>query len=144
MSATLDTSILQNIPDAKVIEIEVSSHAVTINYLPNVPSILNQSLESKVKKAILETEGDTLVFVPGMREMIRIQTVLNSVDELKEKINLHFLHSELSKEEQEKVLGESHQRKVILATNIAESSVTIPGIKVVPPVSTIPDETISS
>jgi ATP-dependent helicase HrpB len=131
MSATLDTSILQNIPEAKVIEIEVSSHAVTINYLPNVPSILNQSLESKVKKAILETEGDTLVFVPGMREMIRIQTVLNSVDELKEKINLHFLHSELSKEEQEKVLGESHQRKVILATNIAESSVTIPGIKVV-------------
>jgi ATP-dependent helicase HrpB len=131
MSATLDTSILQKIPEAKVIEIEVSSHTVTINYLPNVPSLLNQSLESKVKKAILETDGDTLVFVPGMREMIRIQTVLNSADELKEKINLYFLHSELSKDEQEKVLGESQSRKVILATNIAESSVTIPGIKVV-------------
>jgi ATP-dependent helicase HrpB len=131
MSATLDTNILKVIPEAKVIEIETSSHPVTISYLPNIPSILNQSLESKVKKAILETKGDTLVFVPGMKEMIRTQIVLNSDPELKEKIHLYFLHSELSKEEQEKVLSESHRRKVILATNIAESSITIPGIEVV-------------
>lgn len=127
MSATLDEKILSAFPQSKLFEIEAPLYPVEISYLPNQPSILNQTLEQKVKKAIesLETSsGDILVFVPGMREMLKIRDVLHSHD-------VFLLHADLEKDEQEKALASSPSRKIILATNIAESSLTIPGIRVV-------------
>jgi ATP-dependent helicase HrpB len=128
MSATLDTKIFDYFTDSQTIEIEAPRFPVELHYLPNQPSVLNEALEMKVKKALqkLPTSGDALVFVPGMREMLKIQSYL--ADQFGE---VHLLHAELSKEEQEKTLEPSGHRKIILATNIAESSVTIPGIKFV-------------
>lgn len=128
MSATLDTRMLDDFPDSKTIEIEGVNYPVEISYLPNTPSVLNQSLEAKVKKAIesvLNKPGDILVFLPGMREMLRTQEALSGSFEVL------LLHADLTKEEQSRALGPSSQRKIILATNIAESSVTIPGIRIV-------------
>lgn len=128
MSATLDTRMLDNFPDSKTIEIEGVNYPVEISYLPNTPSVLNQSLEAKVKKAVesaLDKPGDILVFLPGMREMLRVQDVLSGPFEV------FLLHADLTKEEQAQALGPSSKRKIILSTNIAESSVTIPGIRIV-------------
>lgn len=125
MSATLDLKIAESLSDAKTIEIEAPHFPVDLNYLPNVPSVLNQTLEQKVRFAVEETSGDTLVFLPGMREMLKVQNYL------KGDFDVFLLHAELSKEEQSRALEPNDRRKIILATNIAESSVTIPGIKVV-------------
>jgi ATP-dependent helicase HrpB len=125
MSATLDLELMRAIPESKVFEINASMFPVEITYLPNQPSILNQSLETKVKKALdsINDHGDVLIFLPGMREMLRVQNVLGN--------NTFLLHADLSKEEQEAALGNYPNQKIILASNIAESSVTIPGIRYV-------------
>lgn len=125
MSATLDVRLEQFFTNASAIEVQGEVFPVELQYLPNQPSILNQSLESKIRKAIESTSGDTLVFVPGMREMLRVKDVLNGDYEV------FLLHADLTKEEQSRALNPSSKRKIILATNIAESSVTIPGIRVV-------------
>ena len=125
MSATLDLKMLESFPGSTTIEIHGELYPVTMNYLPNQPSVLNQTLEQKVKKAVeamLSHEGDMLVFLPGMREMQKVQDVLHGDFEV------HLLHAEL---EQEGALRPSNKRKIILSTNIAESSVTIPGIRIV-------------
>lgn len=127
MSATLDEKIISAFPDSKLFEIEAPLYPVEVSYLPNQPSILNQTLEQKVKKAIDSlgtSSGDVLVFVPGMREMLKIKDTLHSHE-------VFLLHADLEKEEHEKALATSSSRKIILATNIAESSLTIPGIRVV-------------
>ncbi len=127
MSATIDHSIAQTL-NAKVIQIEARLFEVKVHYLPNQPSVLNQDLNIKVKKIIdsLPTEGDILVFLPGMKEILKTQETLAS------HIGQTFvLHSEIEKTEQEKIMLPMKQRKIILATNIAESSLTIPGIKYV-------------
>ncbi|MFP5384953.1 MAG: ATP-dependent helicase C-terminal domain-containing protein [Bacteriovoracia bacterium] len=125
MSATLDMKLAEYFPDAKAIEIEAPLHPVEIHYLPNQPSVLHQALEVKVKKTIDVTSGDTLVFLPGMREMLRTK------EHLQGDFEVFLLHADLSKEEQARALTLSKKRKIILATNIAESSLTIPGVKVV-------------
>jgi ATP-dependent helicase HrpB len=129
MSATLDSKLIIDFPDAQLIEISAKQFNVTISYLPNQPSTLSRPLESKVKKAIQDLphdSGDILVFLPGMREMLKAKDHLAL--ELGE---VYLLHGDLSKEEQEETLNPGTRRKIILATNIAESSITIPGIKVV-------------
>lgn len=128
MSATLNVEHLEYFKDPKIFDIEAPHFPVEVHYLPNVPSVLDQKLELKVRDALksLPEMGDVLVFLPGMREMQRTQDVLK--EEFGE---VFLLHSEISKEEQEKALGENPRRKIILSTTIAESSVTIPGIKFV-------------
>ncbi len=125
MSATLDLKLIEAFPEARIFDINAPFFPVEVTFLPNIPSVLDQSLEIKVKKSIAESEGDTLVFLPGMREMLRVQSVLSK------DLEVFLLHSDLSREEQESALAPSSRRKIILATNIAESSVTIPGIRTV-------------
>ncbi|MFL5783874.1 MAG: ATP-dependent helicase C-terminal domain-containing protein [Bacteriovoracaceae bacterium] len=128
MSATLDTSIMSVFKNPKLFDIEAPRYPVEIQHLANVPSILNQPLETKIKNVLTENkhEGDVLVFVPGMREMLQVKDRLgNSFGEV------HLLHADLSREDQDRTLGKISERKIILATNIAESSVTIPGVRIV-------------
>jgi ATP-dependent helicase HrpB len=125
MSATLDLELLTAFPEARAIEIQAPHYPVSVAYLPNVPSELNRPLEAKVRRAVDESAGDTLVFLPGMREMLR------TAEALRGDYDVHLLHADLEREEQARALGPGKRRRVILATNIAESSVTIPGITTV-------------
>lgn len=128
MSATLDLKLVSAFPDSAVVEIDAKIYPVETFYLPNQPSILNQTLELKVKKAVesvQDEEGDILVFLPGMREMTKVEAVLQG------NYDVFLLHADLTKEEQARALRPSNRKKIILATNIAESSVTIPGIRTV-------------
>lgn len=126
MSATLDSRMQSFLPQSKFLEIEAPIFPIEIKFLPNQPSILNQALELKVKNTLKEispTDGDVLVFLPGMREMRRVQEVLEQ--------KTFILHGDLSPEEQQVALGPASYQKIILATNIAESSLTIPNVRVV-------------
>ncbi len=128
MSATLDTNLTSVFKNPKLFDIEAPRFPVDHHYLPNQPSILNQSLETKIKNALAQVtlEGDVLVFVPGMREMTLVSEKLgNAFGEVL------LLHADLPKEDQDRALGKISGRKIILSTNIAESSVTIPGIRIV-------------
>jgi len=125
MSATIETDMTNLFIDSKSIEISSPLYPVEIRYLPNQPSLLNMPLELKVKKSLEETSEDTLVFLPGMREMLRTKEILGS------SYNVLLLHADLSRDEQQKALLPWRDRKIILSTNIAESSVTIPGVKTV-------------
>lgn len=128
MSATLDTSLSGVFKNPKLFDIEAPRFPVDLHYLPNQPSVLNQSLETKIRNALssITTDGDILVFVPGMREMMMVSEKLgNSFGEVL------LLHADLPKEDQDRALGKISGRKIILSTNIAESSVTIPGIRIV-------------
>ncbi len=128
MSATLDTELLARFKNSTVVEIEAPHFPVETFYLPNRPSILNQSLELKIRDALekIPSDHDVLIFLPGMREILKIESYLG--DRLGD---IFILHSEVSKDQQEAALRPHPRRKIILSTNIAESSVTIPGIKAV-------------
>jgi ATP-dependent helicase HrpB len=125
MSATLDTALLETFPEAMIINIHAPRFPVTIHHLPNQPSILNQTPEQKIRWALeqIDGRGDVLIFLPGMREILRVKNYLgNHFGEV------HILHSEVPKQEQQLALTQSDRRKIVLSTNIAESSVTIAGV----------------
>ena len=81
-----------------------------------------------VAQALGETEGDILVFLPGRREIETVRRVLDGLD-----ADVLPLHGELSIAEQHAALAPSNagRRRVVLATNVAESSLTLPGIRAV-------------
>jgi ATP-dependent helicase HrpB len=80
-----------------------------------------------VSRALREEEGDVLVFLPGAGEIRRVQGMLESEGG----VRVLPLYGELSPEDQDAALTPGGKRKVVLATNIAETSLTIEGIRIV-------------
>ena len=122
MSATLDADeVAAHLGDADIIRAEGRMFPVETNYLGDM------SMTAAISKALKETDGDILCFLPGEGEIRRVQEavgVTRGVDVLP-------LYGALPKEEQDRVFEPSNLRKVILATSIAETSVTIEGISTV-------------
>lgn len=79
-----------------------------------------------VRRALAEHEGDVLVFVPGVREVEATVRRLAGVD-----ASVHALHGRLSGAEQDHALNEGPARRVVVSTAVAESSLTVPGVRVV-------------
>jgi ATP-dependent helicase HrpB len=136
MSATLDSRELTNLlGDVPVITSKGKIYDVENIYLetnikqPDSKSI-NTLLLNITLKAIKEDDGDILVFLAGSREIQRLQVLLE--ESLKgNDIEVLPLYSTLSKEKQDKAISKSNKRKIILSTNIAQTSLTIEGVKVV-------------
>ena len=132
MSATLDSKELINIlGDVPVLTSEGKNFSVENIYLDeNIkqPDIKNLSLVllHTIEKAIKSDNGDILVFLPGVKEIKKLQNLLKDED-----IEVFPLYSTLSKENQDKALLKSKKRKIILSTNISQTSLTIEGIKIV-------------
>lgn len=134
MSATLEYSgVAKLLGDAPLIQSEGRSFPVSQYYLPGDA---NQHLEQRVSSAVLQSldnePGSILVFLPGAGEIHRVH------DRLQEQISdnsisLHPLYSHLSQGEQEQAIAPAPpgKRKIVLATTIAESSLTIEGVRVV-------------
>ncbi|MPY99459.1 MAG: ATP-dependent helicase HrpB [Actinophytocola sp.] len=80
-----------------------------------------------VHSALSETDGDVLAFLPGVGEIGAVSDVLGELSE----VDIQVLHGGLATSEQDAVLRESDRRRVVLATAIAESSVTVPGVRAV-------------
>jgi ATP-dependent helicase HrpB len=138
MSATLDPVPLEKyLPGAERIEVEAPRFPIEIEYRPR-ESVGTFGLEKEVRRAAenllarpdAAAYGDLLIFLPGMAEIRRAESELRSA--FGSRVDVLPLHGELTKEEQARALGAGGgKRKIILSTNIAESSVTIPGVNTV-------------
>jgi len=128
-SATLETERFSAFFDgAPVIEVEGRTYPVDVLYEPPEKDI---DLADAVAAAIvnvttLDPHGDILVFLPGEREIRDTENALNALD-LRHTV-VQPLYARLSASDQARVFTRLPQRRVILATNVAETSVTIPGI----------------
>ncbi|MBU6374911.1 MAG: ATP-dependent helicase HrpB [Bdellovibrionales bacterium] len=133
MSATLDIKGLQQTlgTSSSSLEIEAPRFPVDIRYL-NEPLTrrLDEEVARQVHQLLQETTGDILIFLPGMGEILRAKQSIESQAQ-ERMIEVIPLHGELSREEQDRAMLPSPLRKIILSTNLAESSITIPGITAV-------------
>ncbi|WP_264405005.1 helicase-related protein [Vibrio owensii] len=132
-SATLEGEKLANYLDAKRLRSEGRCFPVTVThrsmdsrYLPNKKGCENDVVRA-VKEALEDEEGDILVFLPGRKEITQCAQMLQSIDD----VMVVKLHASVSDEERHRALTVQKQRKVVLATNVAETSLTIPNIRVV-------------
>jgi ATP-dependent helicase HrpB len=140
MSATLDgAAVAALLDDAPVVTAAGRMYPVEIIYLGKGFPVLPGEADSPerltalaVQRAAREAEGDILVFLPGAGEIRRVQDMLTGPGECSDRgIEILPLFGELSPEEQERALADDPRlpRRVILATNIAETSLTLPRIK---------------
>ncbi|PIB17402.1 helicase-related protein [Vibrio rotiferianus] len=132
-SATLEGEKLANYLDAKRLRSEGRCFPVTVThrsedsrYLPNKKGCENDVVRT-VKEALEGKEGDLLVFLPGRKEITQCSQMLQNLDD----VLVVKLHASVSDEERHRALTVQKQRKVVLATNVAETSLTIPNIRVV-------------
>lgn len=132
MSATLDGEpVARLLGAAPLLSCPGRCHPVEISYLPQDPhGPIAEVAARAVRRAVRETEGDVLVFLPGAAEIVRCRELLQNDPAVGEP-RLCPLYGELPFAEQERALRSGPQRKVVLATNIAETSLTIEGVQVV-------------
>ena len=140
MSATLDGArVASLLGDAPVVSVPGRAFPVELHYLgrglPLLPGAIDspeRAVVSAVRRALAENAGDLLVFLPGAGEIRRVQGMLQDGG-LPRELRIVPLYGELSGAEQDAALepAPSGSRRVVLATNIAETSLTIPGITVV-------------
>ena len=117
MSATLNTRPLVEFLGARVISIDARQFPIDVQYAPGI------SMSQAVRDALPAARGHVLCFLPGARE------IENTIGELRG-IDAHVLplHGSLDVDAQEAALAPSSERKVIVATNVAETSLTVDGV----------------
>ncbi len=128
MSATLDREAMSSyLGGCPVFDSKGRVFPVTVEYLPQPEQ---PDLGLKVKNAVRQLAsrgpGTTLVFLPGLYEINRCREALRG-----EPLEVYPLYGDLSVEEQQRALSPSTGRKVILSTNVAETSLTVPGVTAV-------------
>lgn len=133
MSATLDsTPIADYLGGCPVVECPGRRYPVEVEYLqfaPNAP--LPRLAAEGVSKVIQRgTSGHILVFLPGVGEIRQTEEILHDNMALSDRL-ISPLYGDMSLEEQQQVLRPSKQSKIILATNVAETSLTIDGVTAV-------------
>jgi ATP-dependent helicase HrpB len=139
MSATLDLQPIARIlgdgelGDAPVVESRGRSFEVTTQYVARRPEIyLEQQTAQVIRTALREHDGDILCFLPGAAEIRRVQRALEDVG-AERNVRVLPLYGELEPQAQDAALSAAPagQRKIVLATSIAETSLTIEGVRVV-------------
>ncbi|HEX7418626.1 MAG TPA: helicase-related protein, partial [Thermoanaerobaculia bacterium] len=117
MSATLDTKPLADFLDARVITIDARQFPIDVRYTPGI------SMSRAVRDALPTARGHILCFLPGARE------IENAIGELRDTVvRVLPLHGSLDVDAQEAALAPSTEKKIIVATNVAETSLTVDGV----------------
>ena len=133
MSATLDGERIAQWMGAPRMSSPGRSFPVRIEYPPaRAQESVEHHLARIAKQAMDESEGDLLAFLPGRREISRVENVLSQTLQ-RDDVEIVALHGELSLVDQQLALAPAEEgtRRIVLATNVAESSVTLPGIRTV-------------
>jgi ATP-dependent RNA helicase DHX8/PRP22 len=129
MSATVDTSRIREYFDAGLVEIDEKGYPVDIRY--EKECVADYILESyfKIREIVTtkEKEGNVLVFLPGEEDIVELYKMLGKLPQIRR----YKVYSSLSDREQSLIYGDSDMRKVILSTNICETSLTIPNVRYV-------------
>ncbi|WP_224983434.1 ATP-dependent helicase HrpB [Geomonas agri] len=131
MSATLDADpVAKLLGGAPLITSEGRQFPVDVRYLKADPATrLAETACAGVMRALAETEGDVLVFLPGAGDIRRCESILQA--QVGSKVMIAVLYGDLPFAAQERAILPGEHRKVVLATNIAETSLTIEGVRVV-------------
>ena len=133
MSATLDNQRLrQLLPDAPFIVSEGRSFPVTRRYASlNNQQRFEEAVAREVAQLLRDESGSLLLFLPGVAEIERVKRELEA--RVGDEVDLSPLYGALSLEVQRRAIlpSPAGRRKVVLATNIAETSLTIEGIRLV-------------
>ncbi|WP_431951425.1 ATP-dependent helicase HrpB [Nocardia lijiangensis] len=113
---------------APVVQVQGRTYPVDMTYVASLP---RERVEAQVARAtraaLVGTEGDVLVFLPGAAEIRRTTALLADVDG----VDLVPLHGRLSAAGQDTALRPGPRRRVVLSTAVAESSLTVPGVRAV-------------
>src|SRR5688572_22034301 len=131
MSATLDAEpVAKYLDDCPILISEGQSFPVEVHYLdhPDERPVADQAADTVERIVNSGEAGDILVFMPGMGE---INQTINAIRAARtsEKLALIPLHGELQPEEQDAAFAPNPLRKIIVSTNVAETSVTIDGVR---------------
>ncbi|MFI9503553.1 ATP-dependent helicase HrpB [Nocardia sp. NPDC052566] len=114
--------------NAPVVRVDGRTHPVDVRYLPALP---RERIEAQVvraaRTALDEAEGDLLVFLPGAAEIRRTTALLADLSG----IDVVPLHGRLAAASQDRALRPGERRRVVLSTAVAESSLTVPGVRAV-------------
>ena len=133
MSATLDVATVQNyLHPCALLSSEGRAYPVTVEYLAKpAREISVWELAVRELQSLLHAhpQGDALVFMPGAYEIMR--TVRAARDALGPQYLIFPLHGELPPADQDAAIARYDQRKIIVATNVAETSLTIDGVRLV-------------
>lgn len=132
MSATIDASSIGDALNAPVVDCEGRMFPVEIIHADEdvQPTQIAESVARAISKTHREKEGDILAFLPGQGEIMRCQELLrNALGET----HICPLYGQLSPQEQRMAIlpSKEGERKVVLATSIAETSLTIEGVRIV-------------
>jgi ATP-dependent helicase HrpB len=129
MSATLDGARLSAIMAGTIVEsvgrmypVEVRHAAHDLRNLRDLPDAMARA----IRAALAEASGDILAFLPGMAEIRRTEAALDGIDAA-----VLPLHGDLPPAAQDLALRPAQGRRVVLATAIAETSLTVPGVRIV-------------
>jgi ATP-dependent helicase HrpB len=134
MSATLDGApVAALLGDAPVVASRGRGFPVDVRYLPQrLEGWIEPAVARTVRQAVESSEGDVLVFLPGAAEIHRVEEMLREPD-LPPGVRVMPLYGNLPQQAQDEAIAPSPpgRRKVVLATSIAETSLTIEGVRVV-------------
>jgi ATP-dependent helicase HrpB len=129
MSATADGARLSGLMNAEIVESAGRMFPVTVEHQKrDIPHIrdLSDAVARAIRSALADHVGDILAFLPGMAEIRRTQSALGGCGAL-----VLPLHGDLPPGEQDRALQPAETRRVVLATSIAETSLTVPGVRIV-------------
>ncbi len=142
MSATIEAdrtaALIGGAHSAPVITVPGALHPVEVVWSPPPPGIRHSDdrgitrgfldhVAATTRMALAGTTGDVLVFVPGVREVSEVTRRLTGVGE----IDVRPLHGRLTSAEQDLALTAGPRRRVVVSTAVAESSLTVPGVRTV-------------
>jgi ATP-dependent helicase HrpB len=134
MSATLDGArVSRLLGNAPIVTSEGRNYPVETRYVERRPDLrVEDAVASVVRRALASDEGDVLAFLPGAGEIRRTHELLTG-QQLPGDVRVLPLHGSLSADAQDAAILPSPRgsRKVVLATSIAETSLTIEGVRVV-------------
>src|SRR5258706_1688589 len=137
MSATIETeSIARFLGDAPIVESAGRLFTVDVAYLgsdvrrSHHEPPLHEAMVPAISRALDSTSGDVLAFFPGVGEIRRAHEALAPLAN-RQGLALFDLYGDLAADEQDAVLRPADRRKIVLATNVAETSVTIEGVTAV-------------
>ncbi len=129
MSATLDAGPLSRFLDAPIVQVPGRPYEVSVDYAERVDDTkLELRVAGAARRLVREgLQGDVLVFLPGAAEIRRTQEACEALAR-EAGLEIVVLHGDLPAREQDRALQRSSRRKLILSTNVAETSLTIEGV----------------
>ena len=133
MSATLDgAAVAALLDDARIVQCAHRRHPIATTYLgADAPAFDPGHVARATARALEEVQGNVLVFVPGIHEINQVQRSIQREPRIADRVEVLSLHGSLRPAEQDRVLGVATTRRVIVATSIAETSLTVDGVDAV-------------